>query len=275
MILESKRQDTINHRLYQKSTTVKEYLFETKGLFPGERNIIERHKSDIAGRPVLDIGVGTGRTTAAMLELTDEYLGIDWSEPMIEGCKANFPQARFVQCDARNLASLGQEEYGFIWYSFNGLDCVDHEGRQAVILQVYQKLAPGGLFLFSSHNLSARGEKPWHTHIYRWDRHPRTIVRSLKLMAKGLMNYARYRHLHVEGNCYAILTDSGHEFSVLHYYADPADQLRKLRGAGFVDVQSLSWSGEALPPTHPGIRQAPHVYFLARKPKEGTAQPRP
>jgi SAM-dependent methyltransferase len=262
------QQSSINHSVYQKNKTVLEYLVESTDLYPGEQAVISRHQAEISGVPVLDIGVGAGRTTAAMLELTGDYLGIDFSEAMIAACKTRFPNAKFLHCDARNMEHFGENRYGFIWYSFNGLDCLNHEERQAVIGQIFKMLKPGGLFFFSSHNLEAAREKPFQLSLYQWNWHPRKLLKNFALMSMGMLNYLRYKRFHIEQDSYAILTDSGHEFGCLHYYVDPQEQLRRLKRAGFKDAQTLAWSGVQFPPTHQNIKRTPHVYYLARKQSE-------
>jgi SAM-dependent methyltransferase len=270
MRFKDSRQSSINRSVYQRQETVLEYIEMPKSLFLGEREVIDRIKDEISGTPILDIGVGAGRTTPAMLELNVDYLGIDFSETMIAASRARFPGVRFLQCDARSMEGLGDNRYGFIWYSFNGLDCVNHEERQRIISQVFGMLKPGGLLFFSSHNLAARRQKPWQLRLYQWRWKSAAPVKNLILILRGTMNYLRYRPLQFEGEHHAVWTDSGHEFGCLHYYVDPEDQVRRLKGIGFIDIETMGWSGQPFPPSHQNVRQAAHVYYLARKPSTAT-----
>src|SRR5262245_14468280 len=73
------------------------------------------------GSDVLDLGVGAGRTAAILAPLARSYLGVDYSEDMIESAKRNFPQYRFAVMDAADMSSLTSKSFDVIVFSFNGL----------------------------------------------------------------------------------------------------------------------------------------------------------
>jgi SAM-dependent methyltransferase len=54
--------------------------------------------------------------------------------------------------DARELGDLPEQSRGLVVFSNNGIDAVDHEGRQKVLAGVRRVLQPGGTFLFSTLN---------------------------------------------------------------------------------------------------------------------------
>ena len=258
-------QSTINLDIYRRKSVVDEYD-QPKNLFPGEREVFRRIRGKILGTPILDVGVGVGRTTSAILEISSDYLGIDFSEAMIAACRARFPDVRFLHHDARRMKSLGTNRYGFIWFSFNGIDCLSDEERQLVIHRAFRMLKPNGFFFFSSHNLAAHKERPWELGLYPWSWSASGVANSLRLMMRAMGNYVRYRHLQTEGRHHAVRTDSGHEFGCLHYYVQPEEQVRRLDEAGFVDIETMGWSGQPLSPSHQDVKTAAHVYYLARKP---------
>src|SRR4051812_38218740 len=75
-------------------------------LDPGEQLAFHDLTDDLEGQPVLDLGVGGGRTTAHVLPLTSDYLGIDYTPRMVATCRRKFPGARFEVGDARDLSAL-------------------------------------------------------------------------------------------------------------------------------------------------------------------------
>jgi SAM-dependent methyltransferase len=53
------------------------------------------------GGAVLDVGCGTGATTAAAAQVADRVVGVDISEPMIEAARKRAPALEFVVADAQ------------------------------------------------------------------------------------------------------------------------------------------------------------------------------
>ena len=52
------------------------------------------------GMAILDIGVGGGRTTPYLSQKAARYVGVDYSEEMVQSCRRKFPQNRVpgVRC---------------------------------------------------------------------------------------------------------------------------------------------------------------------------------
>ena len=53
----------------------------------GERRSFEKLEGELRGEPVLDLGVGGGRTTRLLLPLTGEYVGLDHTAKMVRICR--------------------------------------------------------------------------------------------------------------------------------------------------------------------------------------------
>ena len=71
---------------------------------------------------VLDLGVGAGRTTKFLMDLADEYVGIDYSQGMINACKkGKLSKLKFFVADAQNLNFLDSNYFDFILFSYNGI----------------------------------------------------------------------------------------------------------------------------------------------------------
>ena len=121
-----------------------------KGLFPQERICLEHLPADCTGS-VLDIGIGGGRTTPDLVRRFARYVGIDYSDKMIEESRRAFPGVDFRVMDARALPFSG--EFDCAVFSFNGIDTVSFTDRQVVLRAIHSTLKPGGFLIYSTHNL--------------------------------------------------------------------------------------------------------------------------
>ena len=109
--------------------------------------------ADLArGRPVLDLGVGGGRTTSLFRLVTPDYVGIDYTPELVELCRRRHPDADIRLGDARDLTGIPSGSQGLVAFSNNGIDAVDHDGREQVLTEAHRVLAPGGVFFYSTLN---------------------------------------------------------------------------------------------------------------------------
>jgi SAM-dependent methyltransferase len=129
----------------------------------GERLAVGSVADEVRGQPVLDIGVGTGRTAWLMRLLTDDYVAIDWSPDMVEACRSACPGLDVRQGDARDLSGFGSSQFKLVLFSYNGLDNVDRAGRLRVYDQVHRVLRPDGIFAYSTFSKDGHiyGQRPW------------------------------------------------------------------------------------------------------------------
>ncbi len=232
----TKTMDERNRQFYERPETVAEYAQESQ-LWPEERFIFDLYSEFIVNRRVLDIGCGGGRTTGALLERTPHYVGLDYSEPMVQLCRRRWPAAEFIHGDASALHMFGANEFDFVLFSFNGIDSMSHEKRLAVLREVYRVLKPGGVFAFSSHN---RDDK----HIVTaWNLRDWSLHRNLR----NLRSYLSVRKAQVVAASYAILSDPLAGEGYLTYYIRKHDQVRQLGEAGFRDVTIINQGCEIVP----------------------------
>jgi SAM-dependent methyltransferase len=161
---------------------------------PGEPLALARVATAVRGRPALDIGVGTGRTTTFVTLLTDDYIGVDYTPAMLDVARQLHPTRDLREGDARDLSSWPDGRFAFVMFSFNGIDAVDHEGRGAVLREMARVVAADGFVIYSTHNKlgPAYRETPWH----RARRHvgPRPLwVRVAKAVALAPQRFGELR----------------------------------------------------------------------------------
>ncbi|MCA1816904.1 MAG: class I SAM-dependent methyltransferase [Acidobacteria bacterium] len=250
--------DQINKAAYARADVVGEYV-GADGLFETERVLLARLAPALRGKPLLDVGVGAGRTTRHLLEISDDYTGIDYTPALVEAARRKFPRARLLCRDARDLSPFADESFDFALFSFNGIDYVPHEERLQVLREVRRVLKPGGYFMFSSHNRECEhfNKMPWQTK----PRLSAPYVKYCLYCLAHLPKHLRMRRHEVHADEYAVVNDNAHGFSLLAYYISAPAQLEQLRRAGFSSAEAYDMDG------HPTARDTRHpwVYYLARK----------
>jgi ubiquinone/menaquinone biosynthesis C-methylase UbiE len=118
-----------------------------------------------AGMAILDVGVGGGRTTPYLSRKASRYVGVDYSEEMIQSCRRKFPELEFLVSDASDLSGFPDASFDAIVIAFNGLDCVSPEERRwRCLRECGRVLRAGGVLVFSSHNPRSIFVRP------AWDR---------------------------------------------------------------------------------------------------------
>lgn len=236
-----------NRRYYDRRRVGAHYARKAK-LNPPEAEIFRRYADDIKGKRILDLGVGGGRTTSFLLELSPYYVGVDYSPKMIERCRHRFPAANLRVMDARDLSAFPDASFDFVLFSKAGIDAVGHQDRLAVLAEVHRTLKDGALFVFSSHNRNAHIAKPWA--LSHFDANPiRDPVRFGKRILSypvGIANYLRNVRRNQFHEEYCVQVDSGDMYSLVHYRIDAAAQKLQLKRAGFCDVEAVGMDGRLI-----------------------------
>ena len=113
------------------------------------------------GATVLELGVGGGRTAGPLAKIAGQYIGIDYSQAMVEACRARYPLLEFRHGDATDLSQFEDGLFDSAVFSFNGIDCIrDDQGRAKCLSEAARVLKPGGVLVASSHNARAIGVWP-------------------------------------------------------------------------------------------------------------------
>lgn len=224
-----------------------------------EEAIFERLKPWLAGKRILDIGVGGGRTTRRLLQLSADYTGIDYSASFVERAQRRFPGVRILRCDARDLTPFEDASFDFVMFSLNGIDYVGHEDRLQILREVCRVLRRSGYFSFSSHNRDHAQFKrmPWQEGAALSWNHLKTCVRA----ALFLPRHWRMRKHDVHRPDYSIINDIAHDFALMTYYIPVAKQIEQLGRHGFGEIEAYDLEGRQIS----GDRADPWVFYLARK----------
>ena len=249
---------SVNQKTYAKAKVV-DYYDGLEELFPAEKVLFEKLSATIENSRILDIGVGGGRTTKYLLPLTSDYTGVDYVPEFVERVKTKYESGNFLCGDARDLNEFTDEAFDLVLFSYNGIDYVSHEDRLKILKEVYRVLKKGGTFMFSSHNRDYKHfKKPY------WLIEPHlnaALVKNLLSYVFFLPRHNRMKRHEFSGDEYAIVNDSDHRFSLLHYYIGIEKQIEQLEKIGFSDIEAYDAQGERV------ITDAEShwIYYLANK----------
>jgi ubiquinone/menaquinone biosynthesis C-methylase UbiE len=220
------------------------YASREQSLWPDEWHALGASWAHIAGQPVLDIGIGAGRTTAYLKPVAGSYVGIDISAAMLQQAKQRFPDADLRLGDVRKL-DFPDQSFSFVMFSFNGIDYIKPEERITALREIRRVLRPGGCFVFSSHNRHVQGDRPppfdppvaWPT-----SNPLKRIVRAIQTAGarrRGLANFRRLESQQWVRPEIAWINDSAYEAAFLSCHITPAEQIRQLQAAGFGNVDLI------------------------------------
>lgn len=238
-----------NLTTFERRLTLRAYRMAAAPQTP-EVAILARLKPEFAGKRILDIGVGGGRTTPYLLDISSSYVGIDYSAKMVDECRRRFPSVEFHVCDARNLSMFTDSSFDLVMFSFNGIDCVKHADRLRVLAEVRRVMTNGGVFVFSSHNRAYPVKGPWSLSHLPLNvspiSHPLHFIRKILSFPIGVIGYYRNVKYEERHDDYAMINDGAHEFGLILYYIYPDRQVRQLESAAFKDVQVVGLDGRWL-----------------------------
>jgi SAM-dependent methyltransferase len=263
--------DRINLRTMTSPKVVHVYA-QDRDLDPNERVALDTHAQAARGKPILDIGVGGGRTVQPLLELSSDYLGIDYSLGMVEACRQAYPQVNFRHLDARRMDGLPDGHFALAFFGCQGICMVAHDDRLMILREVFRVLRPGGIFLFTTFNRdSPQYARGFRLPYFPRTRHPLRLARNtLRYTAQALVcayNHARLRRHEVRTPAYSIINDVWHDFATMQYYIGLAEQRRQLEAIGF-EPDAVAYDKDA---KLIGAASTSHfMMFVARKPARAT-----
>lgn len=176
-----------------------------QGLRDGEERVF---KHFAPGSSVLDMGCGTGRTTAVLKDRGFQVTGMDYSAAMIAEARRQRPDIAFDVMDASAM-SYADASFDNAFFSYNGLGFVYPEAaRLKALAEVSRVLKPGGIFAYSSHRLIV----------------PNTIGRLKNDLISLMHGYVYPYHRTAE---------QGDSIVMIGYRGSKSRQLTQLKAAGF------------------------------------------
>lgn len=229
---------------YGSAESIAKYVSDAHtGLTGLERRAIDQYFTPVDGT-VIDVGCGVGRTTAVLDRMGYDVTGIDLTSAFVERARQFFPDVPFVVSDAQTLP-FEDATFENALFAYYGIDEITPEaGRYEVLREIRRILEPGGVFVFSSHNL-------WSTYV------PRSLTPGgVRKYAKFWIENVRQRRIFSRYKWDNYVSSMPRP----RHYIRPSDQKRQLRGCGF-DVLDV------VRPTGPLERFFHHPYYVARKPE--------
>jgi SAM-dependent methyltransferase len=234
------------NRLVWGSRDVVELFLQRQGFSSdAEAHVMRRVATAAKDQPILDVGVGGGRTVPFLRAVSTEYLGIDFVEALVDATRHRYPDACVEHMDARNLTRLGDEGFALVVFSQNGIDGVSHGDRLRVLNELHRVLRPGGLLAYSTLNLDDRSPGRIRRHF-----DPRTLIkrpgyaaRRITRLPRTIWEYQRLRALSTRGEGWATVASLGYGRPVIWHRVTFAESVRELRDSGFTTVELYSSAG--------------------------------
>lgn len=256
--------DRINRATWARPSTLELLAAREGPIDPGEARVLEQLAAAVGHQPILDIGVGGGRTVPLLRALSDDYVGIDYLDEMVALSRERHPGARIEHLDARDLSAFADGAFALVFWSANGIDAVRHSDRSVALGEIHRVLRPGGLFAFSTHNLDhpLSGRPPWHGAWFRC--HPRIAGMRAMRLPRRVRAYRRARGSVARGEGWATFVDPAYEFGLLTHFVTVAEARRELASAGF-DAAIEAWDARGVPLAAGTGTPQPWFHLIARR----------
>lgn len=252
------------NKKYYETEGVPEYEGQDTGLLKAEEVILSSLRDEIKDKPILDLGVGAGRTTPYLRAISKHYIGADYSAKMIDLCRERNSEATLVVCDAREMPMFEDETFAAVLFLGAGMGAAIPPGRSRVLKEVYRVLSSDGVFVFPAQNIEDKD-------VYSFSGFspaPRRVAyikdNATRLKAYTAAQIIRlWNRVHQKG--YAVVPEYDYvtgEILPLYYISKDA-QVKQLLSAGFRRVEAFDMEGIPIN----GAKQVKDywVYYIARK----------
>lgn len=232
--------DRINREAWREPATIAMFQRLEGWTDPGERAAIAFAEVEARDAPILDLGVGAGRTVPLLRAVSRDYVAIDYTPELVDVCRKRHPGVRVLHGDARDLSRFPAGSFGLVVFSFNGIDAVSPRDRETILREVRRVLRQDGLFVFSAHNKEGPGHDEKLTLGVHPTRNPIKLVsrfaQALVHLPHAIRNHRQYSKLNEQGTGYSIMNAAAHDHGILITYVTLRAQLEQLAAAGFSEV---------------------------------------
>jgi SAM-dependent methyltransferase len=245
-----------NHRIFSDPAILARNARPSGWVGSGEAAALMIAAPHVRGGPVLDIGVGTGRTVELLALLTDDYIGIDYTAERVAACRCRYPGFDFRHGDARHL-DFGDGTFQLTFFSFNGIDTLDHDDRRRALDEMRRVTREGGIVCFSTLNRHGQmyGERPWELH--RPGRPADLTARNIGRLAgrtaqdptrfpRRLRNWRAIRHLIVEYDDWAVSPLSLLDYRLMNHFVSLTRLRVELSDAGLRPIAIFGAEGSVI-----------------------------
>ena len=272
--------DAQNRARYGRPDVAAQYRDLRSWVDRGESRVFLDVAGEVRGQPILDVGVGGGRTSWWLRLLSRDYVALDYSPEMVAACRQACPGIDVRLRDARDLSDFDDEHFGLV--VFNGLDSVDHDDRRRILEEFHRVLRPEGLLVFSTFNKSgpAWGEAPWQTMRYTASQRPRA-ERAARLLGRMTLrprleirtyqNWWRLKRCAEDHGGWAIGPGPADNFGVLLHFITPECERQELTGSGFDVSVMFTDNGRPMKPLE-SAADSFWFYVVARRSMPPTAE---
>jgi len=235
--------DLLNTRT-MKSREAVGFYSRLKTLYSYEALALSHIADEMGGQPILDLGVGGGRTVQALRNISEDYIGLDYTQDMVSSCRENYPDVEFVHADARDLSRFKDDSFALVVFSSEGLCMVGHNDRLIILAEVQRVLRAGGVMMFSTYNRDSQpGDAKFQFHSFLPTKNPlRLAVRLARCLMQNTVsciNRLQFKRHELHLPKYAIINDVYHYYATLLYYISvdrQIEQLREMDFQGAIDI---------------------------------------
>jgi SAM-dependent methyltransferase len=264
-------QDIINRTAWRTRGALRWYQALNDWTDPGEAAAVAYLSDEVRGQPLLDIGVGAGRTVPLLLRVSANYIGVDYTPELVALCRRNHPGTQVCLMDARDMSAFEDGRFALAMFSFNGIDSVDYDDRRKILNEVARVLKPGGLALFSTHNLRGPG---YRERLTRALQVPRTggllefgisCARVAFNFPAAAINYFRYSPLNREYDGYGVRVCAAHRFGILLTYTELSTQRQQCADAGLITEAIFGSDSGRLVSEGSDLTAENWLHFIVRK----------
>jgi len=253
-----------SNREYYATTDAIELYSRYNKLQPPEGHILGILKQRLGSMAALDLGIGGGRTTALLAHQVKTYVGIDYSQGMVDVAKDRFancsPALDLRWGDAACLSAFDDHMFDFVLFSFNGIDCLPESRRQDALDEIFRVLTPGGVLCFSSHNIQ---NIPTLLR-FKWHRHPNVLIRRIiKYFKLRWINRVALQRLQSDQ---LTVRDGSSNFNAAYVYVRPSAMVNRMLEMGLRSVRCFALAdGHEIPHDELDAETGAWVYYLCEK----------
>ncbi len=251
-------QDQVNRAVYNSPGVYRYY--QSRLLTPPEIACLLKYQPHISDRDILDIGVGTGRTTRYLAPLARRYEAVDYSPVMVAYMKKSMPEISVREANFRDLGIFEDRSFDFVFATDNVIDALSHSDRLRALEEARRVLRPGGVLAFSSHNI--RYKRAFSGPYLAWSSNPVQFAANCFHYIWNWCNYIRVAVLRRKMSEYALLNDPGHHYACLHYYVARTTVDAQLASANMRLLDAFD-AGGSLAPEGGDDSENPSLLYVA------------